>query len=319
MDGDLFPLDWTPKILGVTNDPHFDFHKNVVAIEVKTKQRLSLLKALTGTTWGQRKETVIAQYKALIDSLFSYAAPIGYPNARKTSISKLHRIQNSALRVAIGCLMMSSIDHFHMEAEVMTVREHPDMYSQALTNYLQKEHPSFSVVTADSGPWDKRQTPQRLFNHKVVAYTNQDELVVDGESARKYIHTETVRDSIKARGTNRVLEAAAPPVYQEEEELRGKIHDEHWHISDLVAVTPSMNISTESDRLTPTSVCAAGGRSIPCGTSSSAKGDQRTCNRRICGCTPSGLRSSIALPFFELPEEPAPPLEQPPPNNADPT
>ena len=58
-------------------------------IEEKAKQRLSLLKALTGTTWGKQKETLIPTYKALIDSLFSYAAPIWYPNASKSSINKL--------------------------------------------------------------------------------------------------------------------------------------------------------------------------------------------------------------------------------------
>ena len=98
-------------------------------IEEKAKQRLTILKALTGTTWGQQKETIVATYKSLIESLFSYAAPIWYPNASRTSIQKLQTIQNSALRVATGCLMMSSIDHLHMEAELMTVREHLDMLS----------------------------------------------------------------------------------------------------------------------------------------------------------------------------------------------
>ena len=45
MDGELLPLERTPKILGVTFDPHFHFHKHVEAIEEKAKQRLSILKA----------------------------------------------------------------------------------------------------------------------------------------------------------------------------------------------------------------------------------------------------------------------------------
>ena len=161
LGGDILPLERNPKILGVTFDPHFHFHKQAEAIEKKAKQRLPLLKALTGTTWGQQKETLIGTYKALIDSLFSYAAPVWYPNASKTSINKLQIIQDSALRVATGCLMMSSVDHLHTEAKIMTVGEHLDMLcSQALATYLQPGHPSFAVVTADSGPRTKKQTLQ---------------------------------------------------------------------------------------------------------------------------------------------------------------
>ena len=173
VDGDLLPLDLTPKIFGVSFDPHFHFHKHVGAIEEKAKQGLSLLKAPPRTTWGQQKETVIVTYKARIDSIFSYASPIWYPNDSKTTIKNLQLIQLSAIRVATGSLMMSSIDHLHMEAEIMTVREHLDMLStQALATYLQEGHPSFSMVRAYSGPRDKKQTLQRRFNHKVPAYTN---------------------------------------------------------------------------------------------------------------------------------------------------
>ena len=55
VDGDLLPLDRTPKILGVTFDPHFHFHKHVEIIEEMAKQRLSLMKVLTGTTCGANK------------------------------------------------------------------------------------------------------------------------------------------------------------------------------------------------------------------------------------------------------------------------
>ena len=55
--GDLLPLDRTPKILGVTFDPHSHIHKHVGAIEEKAMHRLFLIKSLTGTT----------TYTALID------------------------------------------------------------------------------------------------------------------------------------------------------------------------------------------------------------------------------------------------------------
>ena len=149
------PLEKYPKILGVTFDPHFHFHKHVEAIEKRAKSRLSILKALTGTTWGQQKETIIATYKALIDSIFSYAAPVWFPVAgcSNTSVRKLQVVQNAAIRIATGCHKMTSIDHLHAEAEIMTVKEHLDMLcTQFLATCLQENHPSYLVLTEDSGP-----------------------------------------------------------------------------------------------------------------------------------------------------------------------
>ena len=53
LEGTVLPLDRNSKILGVIIDPYLYFHKNVEAVEVRTKQWLSILKALTGTSWGQ--------------------------------------------------------------------------------------------------------------------------------------------------------------------------------------------------------------------------------------------------------------------------
>ena len=60
LNGTVLPLEQNPKILGVTFDPHFHFHKHVEALADKAKQRLSILKAFTGTNWGQKKETIIS-------------------------------------------------------------------------------------------------------------------------------------------------------------------------------------------------------------------------------------------------------------------
>ena len=222
LNGTLLPLDRNPKILGVTFDPHFCFHKHVEAIEKKAKQRLSILKALTGTNWGQQKETIVATYKALIDSLFSYASPIWFPNASVSAVEKLQTIQNSALRIATGCLMMSSIDHLHMEAEIMKVGEHLKMLcAQFLATCLQPQHPSFPIVTADSGPRNMKETLQTFSIAEVANYI-EDGAIADAAAASKDIHTTSVRRSMEARGINRVLGIPAPAVNEEEEQLPRK-------------------------------------------------------------------------------------------------
>ena len=85
--------------------------------------------------------------------------------------------------------MMSSIDHLHIEAEIMAVI-------------------------------------QRRFNPRVAAYTNQDGVVVDAESARKDVHTEAARDSIEVSGINRVLGAASRLCIKKRKNCCRR-HDEH--------------------------------------------------------------------------------------------
>ena len=316
LDGELLPLERTPKILGVTFDPHFHFHKHVEAIEEKAKQRLSILKALTGTTWGQQKETIIATYKALIDSLFSYAAPVWYPNASRTSINKLQVIQNSALRVATGCFMMSSIDHLHMEAEILTVKEHLDMLcTQHLATCLQRGHPSFAVVSADSGPRNKKQTLQRRFSPGLTPHMSQDGTVVDAASTRKAVHTAAVRSSIEARGTNRVLGTPAPPINEEEEQLPRKTRRTLAQLRSGFCL--SLNDYKHRIGQSDSSIC-------PC-----CRQEEHTVQHIFeCPEHPTPLRPVDlwqnpidaaeflrTLPFFELPEEEGPPPEPPPSNH----
>ena len=148
----------------MTFDPTLRFHKQVEAIETKAKHRLNIMRLLTGTSWGQHKETLLATYKSLIGSLITYAAPIWFPNTSASSRKKLQIIQNNALRVATGCVKMTGVDDLHAEAHMLKVEDHLRMLcSQSLATFLQPDHASFPIVTADSGPREIRQTLQRSF------------------------------------------------------------------------------------------------------------------------------------------------------------
>ena len=96
------PVEWNPNILGVTFDPTLRSHKQVEGLEPKAKHQLNFMKLLTGTSWVQYKETLLATYKSLIGSQMTYAAPIWLPNTSDSSRKKVQVIQNSALRVATG-------------------------------------------------------------------------------------------------------------------------------------------------------------------------------------------------------------------------
>ena len=78
-------------------------------------------------------------YKAVGRSIINYSAPVWSTNLRDTSYRNVQYTQNVALRIATGCHKMSSVDHLHVEAEMMKVMEHAKQLSaQYLARCLEK-------------------------------------------------------------------------------------------------------------------------------------------------------------------------------------
>ena len=317
------PLDQSPKILGVTFDPLLFFHKHAEDLVEGAKRKFPILKALTGTDWGQHKETLIATYKAIIDSTFSYAAPIWVPNASPSSVASLQTIQNSALRLATGCHLSSAVDHLHAEAMVLKVQEHLDMLcTQFLATSLQREHPSFATVTASSGPRRMKHTLQSRYLPKLEELTGEAGLAGDGTitdpiAARKQIHTRAVESSISARQANRVLDAPAPDVSYREEELPRKTRRTLAQLRSGESI--SLNSYKHKIGLADSPLC-------PC-----CRSEEHTtehifrCPSHATSYSPIDLwRHPVevadylrTLPFMDLPEGRRPPPEPPPNQETD--
>ena len=225
LNNTILPLNRNPRILGVTFDPHFTFSPHITSIINKASPRINILKALAGTTWGQQKETMIITFKSLIRSIFTYASPIWFPNSSASSINKLQSIQNSALRIATGCVKMSNIDHLHTETQVLPVKDHLSLLStQFLAKALQPNHPSHPIVTSPSGPRNKKATLQSRFLCNLTPYLEGGVLQPDRyKSTIAQLHTTAVATSISNRSPNRVLQSSPPPI-SEEEVILPRIH-----------------------------------------------------------------------------------------------
>lgn len=50
-------------------------------------------------------------YKALVESVFSYACAVLFPNCKPSSIKKLQFVHNMAMRLINGCHKASSINY----------------------------------------------------------------------------------------------------------------------------------------------------------------------------------------------------------------
>ncbi|XP_053948651.1 uncharacterized protein LOC128857100, partial [Anastrepha ludens] len=123
VDDTPIPTVNNPKILGVTFDSLLFFSAHTTAIATKVQNRSKVLKSLAGSTWGKDKELLLSTFKAIGRPVLNYAAPIWSPGTSDTQWIKLQTYQNTAIRTATGCLLMSPIQHLHDEAHMLPVKE----------------------------------------------------------------------------------------------------------------------------------------------------------------------------------------------------
>ena len=108
------PFVRSPKLLGVYLDTFFSFNTHCVLVANRASKRNNVLKALTGTNWGQQNETLLMAYKVIGRYIANYAA-----NYSKSNICKIQRAQNEALR----------IDPIQSKNEKLQVEDHLNLLS----------------------------------------------------------------------------------------------------------------------------------------------------------------------------------------------
>ena len=96
-------------------------------------------------------ETLLMSYKAVGRSIFNYAAPVWRTNIRYTNYRNIQYIENEALGIASDCHKMSSVDHLHVEVEMLKVREHSELLSaQYLARCLEPGNIYQSITTRET-------------------------------------------------------------------------------------------------------------------------------------------------------------------------
>ena len=113
-----------------------------------------MLKALSGSSWGQKKETLLLTYNALGKYIASYAAPFWSTNASDSSFKKIQQTaQNATSRTTTEAHKMASIDNLHQESLTLNVKDHSDMLSaQYLVNCLEEDHVCHDITTQEPRP-----------------------------------------------------------------------------------------------------------------------------------------------------------------------
>ena len=220
----LVPLEKHPRLLGVTFDTMHTFNQHAKLTASKASKKINILKSLAGSTWGQSKETLILTYKSICRSVTEYAA-VWAPVISKSRWSDLQSVQNSALRIATGSLLMTNIDHLHIETKVLPLEIHSKMITKqylALTHL--PDHPGNKHLHRPQPPRQmKLQKSMNIYTEEVThRFREQQPTKQDYKRVLKDIHTETVRKTIQQYSEIRVLGQAynpPPPINPDEIKL----------------------------------------------------------------------------------------------------
>ena len=117
----VLPREKKQKMLGVTLYTLLTLTQHCNNIAAKVQQRNNVLKPLTGSTLGCDKEILPTTYQEIGRSTIRYCCPVWTPSLKDTNWSRLQRAQNSALRIATGCLKIADVAELHHEARELPV------------------------------------------------------------------------------------------------------------------------------------------------------------------------------------------------------
>ena len=220
----LVKLDKEPKLLGVNFDTMHTFSKHVKKTISSAKTKVNMMKALAGSAWGQDKDILILTYKSVVRSKLEYGAPILTPTISKSRWEDLQIVQNQALRVATGSLLMSAQDHLHQETKVLPIKPHSTLLTkQFLAACHLADHPRGKHLGRP--PEIRGHLKPTLLDHETEVRECFPDLPANESSykhAIKSLHTSAVQATLQSYNPNRVLQLPPPEISSAEEKLPRK-------------------------------------------------------------------------------------------------
>ncbi|CAF3428385.1 unnamed protein product [Rotaria socialis] len=109
------------KFLGLLLDsPLLKWDAHIDYLKKECFKRLNILKALTSTSWGCSRKTLLLFYVSFVRSKLDFGCQV-YGSASKTTLDKLEIFQNSAIRTIIGALKSTPIVSLRCELAIPSI------------------------------------------------------------------------------------------------------------------------------------------------------------------------------------------------------
>ena len=144
------------KYLGVTFDaPTLTWAPHIEEVKRDCVQRLNILRALSGSTWGADKDLMLTLYTAYIRPKITYGIS-AVASASVSKLDKLETIQNAAIRLAIGARNTSPRAALQAEANLPPLLEHiQEICCNTYFRMSSQTHPLLEELSNDTATRDK--------------------------------------------------------------------------------------------------------------------------------------------------------------------
>ena len=113
---------------GVAVDRGISYRPHTLDAIARAKPCLSVMKAMSSTTFCYQKETQSQLFKHAIHQASAGVCRPGLcRDLAPTHMLAFQHTHNSALRIAMGCVRSTHAPHLHAETMVLPLKEHTDM------------------------------------------------------------------------------------------------------------------------------------------------------------------------------------------------
>lgn len=144
-------IEWVKshKYLGLTVDaPNLTWNKHIEEVCRSANQRLNMMRAVAGTSWGVDREILLNFYTIYIRPKLTYGIT-AIASTSTTTLGILEKLQNTALRISLGARNTTPILSLQAEANIpplnLHIKELCSKYYFKLKT-LPDEHPTTAVL-----------------------------------------------------------------------------------------------------------------------------------------------------------------------------
>ncbi|GFW05718.1 putative RNA-directed DNA polymerase from transposon BS [Trichonephila clavipes] len=155
-----------PTYLGFTLDSEVNCGKHIEKIADKAKNRLKILKYLSGSDWGSDASTLRITYTTLVCPILEYGYQI-LQVASSTNLKKLERVQLSAARIITGLRYSCLTDIVLYEADIqpLTMRFEVNSYRQLALEVINDIPDQALIVDTDGSRSDTGRAGSGIFSN----------------------------------------------------------------------------------------------------------------------------------------------------------
>ncbi|KAH8610641.1 hypothetical protein ERJ75_001081400 [Trypanosoma vivax] len=124
----------TPKLLGLTMQPHKGLSKHVMCMKAAANTRLLQLRAVASPEWGPDREKLRAFYLALVQAKMCYGVASWWFETSLSDRERLERVQTQAAHIVAGIPKAANREDALREARLKPINE--VAHRRALEYYL---------------------------------------------------------------------------------------------------------------------------------------------------------------------------------------